>query len=122
MPLEYDDEPGSWGRLSEGWPETPHTAGKWLLCTKTEIVPYGSYVVVGVRRVDPDPGRPTYMRMPDERPYYDYSDAVIRIENEELKAKLEKAHHSIFELGRKILIDPHYNGEFAPKMDNRNGR
>lgn len=66
------DEPGSWGRLSEGWPETPHTPGKFLLCTKAEVVPYGSYVVI----------QPNY---PSDK------DAVIRLESEALKNKLVTA-------------------------------
>lgn len=49
MPLAYDDVPGSWGRMSEGWPQWDapneqqyHIAH--LLCGRGGIVPYGSYV------------------------------------------------------------------------------
>lgn len=49
MPLVYDDEPGSWGRLSKGWPQYTtrveaeyHEA--WRFCVKEKAIPYGSYV------------------------------------------------------------------------------
>lgn len=43
------DEPGSWGRLSEGWPElisaTPElTTRAFVACSLEGVVPYGSYV------------------------------------------------------------------------------
>lgn len=50
MPLEYDDEPGSWGRMSEGWPSTSERAmDKYVFLNKLTHppVPYGSYVIVG---------------------------------------------------------------------------
>lgn len=71
------DEPGSWGRLSEGWPETPYNTAKWLLCTKAEVVPYGQYVVVG---------------------------DVIRVATPELLAKLGKAYHGMFVECAEILL------------------
>jgi hypothetical protein len=71
------DEPGSWGRLSEGWPETPYNTAKWLLCTKAEVVPYGQYVVVG---------------------------DVIRVASEELKRKLEEAYRGMFVECAEILL------------------
>lgn len=80
MPLQYDDVPGSWGTHSTGWPETPYSIGKWLLCTKALVIPYGSYVVVGAKGPHP----------------YDYSDAVIRVETEAFKKKLEDAHRGMF--------------------------
>jgi hypothetical protein len=52
LPLQYDDEPGSWGRLSEGWSEV-HFGGEkacdeaFQLCAKEHLVPYGSYVRMG---------------------------------------------------------------------------
>lgn len=78
MPLEYDDIPGSWGVQSEGWPSTPCTIGKWLLCTKAGVVPYGSYV-----RVDDD----------------------LRVETKELLERLNKAYDEIFIKCRHLLID-----------------
>lgn len=45
---EIYDEPGSWGRLSEGWPETAeHVQAKYALCGRGRYIPYGSYVLVG---------------------------------------------------------------------------
>lgn len=85
------DEPGSWGRMSEGWPETPYTPAKFLLCTKTGIVPYGQYVVVGVERVDHRGGG-----WWDRSYHYDYTNAVIRVADERLLAKLEEIHHQMF--------------------------
>lgn len=42
------DEDGSWGRLSEGWPEiTEHAYEKYVFCNMTGVVPYGSYVFMG---------------------------------------------------------------------------
>lgn len=41
------DEPGSWGRLSEGWPSTgDHAEAKFALCGRGRYLPYGSYVLV----------------------------------------------------------------------------
>lgn len=78
MPLTYDDEPGSWGRHSVGWPETPYSVSKWLLCSRAMVVPYGSYVRV---------------------------DDVIRIETQALKEHLEKAHQGLFGDCRALLIE-----------------
>lgn len=40
------NEPGSWGRLSEGWPETGlHAEAKFALCGRGKYLPYGSYVL-----------------------------------------------------------------------------
>ena len=84
MPLTYDDEDGSWGRLSEGWPTVPYSVGRLLLCTKTEIVPYGSYVVM--------------------RPKYPSNEGgFIRIETEELRDRLEWAYYGIFVECRDLL-------------------
>lgn len=52
MPLIYDDEPGSWGRQSEGWPtlycaDENEVRRAYIACTKGNVVPYGSYVCVG---------------------------------------------------------------------------
>ncbi len=50
MPLAYDDEPGSWGRQSEGWPETSdrvHDKQVFLAKLTTPPVPLGSYVCMG---------------------------------------------------------------------------
>lgn len=107
------DEPGSWGRLSEGWPSTPYTAGKFLLCTKAGVVPYGSYVVVGAKRVDPAPHTAPWMKAPSEHPYYDYSDALIRCETEELRDRLEEVHRQMFVICRGHFLSERTNGEFA---------
>lgn len=92
MPLTYDDEPGSWGRRSEGWPETPYTMGKWLLCTKAAVVPYGSYVVI-----QPNYGadRQQYESQ-TERSRKDAIGAVIRCETEALRDKLDAAYKGLF--------------------------
>lgn len=84
------DEPGSWGRLSEGWPSTPYNTAKWLLCTQAEVVPYGQYVVVGAKQ------KPFRQYDRHATGGYDYSEAVIRVATEELKAKLEKAYDGLF--------------------------
>lgn len=81
MPLVYDDIPGSWGTQSEGWPETPFSMGKWLLCTQIGVVPYGSYVRVQLRGPD-----------------------VIRVETDELKRKLEDAYERMFVNCRHLLL------------------
>ena len=93
MPCTYDDIPGSWGTQSEGWPETPYTIGKWLLCTKAKVVPYGSYVKM-------TPNYPS-----DEG-------AVIRVENEEAKAWLEHVYDEMFVRCRHLLA-----AEFAPPKE-----
>lgn len=91
------DEPGSWGRLSEGWPETPYNTAKWLLCTKAHVVPYGQYVVVGSKpRTDPKPHV--------QPGGYDYSEAVIRVASVELLEKLEKAYRGMFVECAEILL------------------
>ena len=52
MPLTYDDIPGSWGYASVHWPAVAYfTADEadraYVACSKENIVPYGSYVIVG---------------------------------------------------------------------------
>jgi hypothetical protein len=89
------DEPGSWGRLSEGWPSTPYTIGKMLLCTKAEVVPYGQYVVIHA-----------------DNKYPSYDGAVIRVANEALKAKLEKAYEGMFVECKRYIA-----AEVAGKVD-----
>lgn len=92
MPLTYDDEPGSWGRHSEGWPETPYTMGKWLLCTKAAIVPYGSFVVMqpnyGKDRSDSDSWT--------ERERKDHIGAIIRVETQAMLDNLEDVYKGMF--------------------------
>lgn len=102
MPLKYDDVPGSWGTYSEGWPETPWTIGKLLLCTKAEIVPYGSYVVIG--------GKQNRTGGTYGHSYYDYSDAVIRVETQALKERLEKVYDEMFVKCRHLLKEEFANG------------
>lgn len=53
MPLTYDDIPGSWGHYSTGWPffrarDEAHARRAFVACTKECVVPYGSYVMVGL--------------------------------------------------------------------------
>lgn len=83
------DEDGSWGRLSEGWPETPYTPGKFLLCTKAAIVPYGKYVVVGAKGNHP----------------YDYSEAVIRCATKALRDRLEEVYHNMFVECHRYIVE-----------------
>jgi hypothetical protein len=65
------DEPGSWERLSEGWPEVPYTKIRWMFCLNNKDFPYGTYVVVG--------NEYTYPIKQNDQSYYDYSKAVIRV-------------------------------------------
>jgi len=89
MPCVYDDVPGSWGEQSKGWPSTPYTMGKWLLCTKANVVPYGSYVVI--------------------QPHYPKNDgAYIRVETSEMLAKLEAVYKGMFLDCRKMLLDEEF--------------
>lgn len=109
MPLQYDDEPGSWGRQSQGWPETPYTMGKWLLCTKAKIVPYGSYVAEGVERVEhphANSWEPSY--------HYDYTNAVIRVENDGLMKRLDDVYHEMFVVCRRTLLKEEFGIEDLP--------
>lgn len=108
MPLAYDDVPGSWGPQSEGWPETPYTPAKMLLCTKAEIVPYGSYVVVGNEYTYP------HKRQPDGS-WYDYSNAVIRVETEALKQRLEKVYNDMFGECHRFIVDEVENYSKEPE-------
>lgn len=53
MPLQYDDVPGSWRGFSASWPKivflTEDEAKRaFIACTKANVVPYGSYVMVGL--------------------------------------------------------------------------
>lgn len=114
MPLTYDDTPGSWGMQSEGWPSTPYTMGKWLLCTKADIVPYGSYVVVGVEREEFPHAHwwePSYR--------YDYSKAVIRCETEKFRDRLEAVYNDLFVKCRKDLLEEEFAKEFLSTMIGR---
>lgn len=88
MTLKYDDVPGSWGTQSQGWPETPFSIGKWLLCTQARVVPHGSYV-----RID--------------KGWRDAPESVIRVETPALLKKLEDAYHGMFVRCRHLL-----KGEF----------
>lgn len=73
----------SWRKLSEGWPETPYTKAKWLLCTQRNVIPYGEYVVVG--------NTYTFPKKQPDGSYYDYTDARIRCSTIEYRQKLEDA-------------------------------
>lgn len=53
MPLQYDDVPGSWDTFSKHWPyikcSTEEQALRaYVACSLEGIVPYGSYVQVGL--------------------------------------------------------------------------
>jgi hypothetical protein len=60
MPLTYDDIPGSWGAYSQNWPSITFTDVEkvrraFVACSKEKVVPYGSYVLVGLTlRVETD--------------------------------------------------------------------
>lgn len=73
-----------WGQLSQGWPDTPYTKEKWLLCTKSNIIPYGEYVAVGAEYTFPE------KRQPDGS-WYDYTNARIRCSTIEGVKALEDA-------------------------------
>lgn len=52
MPLQYDDIPGSWGTYSQKWPalrcgNDAEAQRAYVACSKENLVPYGSYVLVG---------------------------------------------------------------------------
>lgn len=77
------DEPGSWGRLSKGWPEvTLNTKEEydeaWAFVVgnkpRKEVVPYGSYVGLIEHRRS---GHPMYGQ------FDMYSNFVIRLETKE---------------------------------------
>lgn len=79
MPLTYDDTPGSWGIYSKDWPSITfdseeQTLRAYIACTKANIVPYGSYVML---------------------------DKCLRVETEQLKSKLlnylEEIPHKSYE-------------------------
>jgi len=85
MPLAYNDIPGSWGTYSEGWPyircETEDESKRaFIACTKTNLVPYGSYVVVDEVRL------PFGVRPSKPEHYVRH----LRFETEELKARVVK--------------------------------
>lgn len=86
------DEPGSWGRLSEGWAEADYTPAKWLLCTKAHVVPYGQYVVVGAEQVV----IAGYTK-------YDYSKAKIRCASKALRDRLDEAYREMFVECREFI-------------------
>lgn len=93
MPLVYDDIPGSWGMYSVHWPKLSFATeeeAKWayIACTKTNLVPYGSYVLVA-----------------------GYGSPVneLRIENDELLSKLSEflaeTPHKTYDTLRQHFID-----------------
>lgn len=47
---EYD-EPGSWGRMSEGWPDIKgdEAYAMYVFANCAPTIPYGSYVLMGER-------------------------------------------------------------------------
>ena len=106
MPLVPDDTPGSWEVQSADWPSTPYTMGKWLLCTKAAIVPYGCYVLSGVEYTYP------HQRQPDGT-WYDHSKAVIRCESWRMVARLEEVYNEMFVTCRHLLIAEEFAAEFG---------
>ena len=81
-------EDGSWGAMSDGWPDVAYTPAKFLLCSKAEIVPYGQYVVVGGKHTSAG---------------YDYSEARIRCATQELCDKLDRVHNEMFVICRDSI-------------------
>jgi hypothetical protein len=78
------DEPGSWGRLSEGWPSTDIDAlKKWIFLStlgeEVTPVPYGSYVL---------------MDSSTDKPY-------LRVSNEERLNALNKLYQEAEEFYKK---------------------
>jgi hypothetical protein len=53
MPLKQRDHGvQSWATLSEGWPETrEHAYAKYVYLSKSNLVPYGSYVLITDNKV-----------------------------------------------------------------------
>jgi hypothetical protein len=45
------NEPGSWGRMSEGWPEIRGDIALdlYVMANRTGVIPYGSYVLMSER-------------------------------------------------------------------------
>lgn len=45
------DEPGSWGRMSVGYPEVRGDVARqlYVFCNMTGVIPYGSYVLMSER-------------------------------------------------------------------------
>lgn len=79
MPLKYDDEDGSWGRLSEGWPEIDDNLAnaKYRFCCMSNAIPYGSYVFI-------------------QKGYRGSEKDVLRIENKELLKELERKFSIVY--------------------------
>ena len=51
--LQYDDEPGSWGRASLNWPRLLFQSQAdvdraYVACSREGVVPYGAYVLDGL--------------------------------------------------------------------------
>lgn len=84
MPLEYDDEDGSWWRLSEGWPEITNEAyAKYIFANMSKVIPYGSYVF----------SHGDYRNCKDSP----HKGDVLRIENEELQKLLNNNYNIVKE-------------------------
>lgn len=63
------DEPGSWGRASEGWPEiTGDVAHEMYVFANRGAIPYGSYVLM------------------DERGRYGATESVLRVHPDQIQA------------------------------------
>lgn len=45
------DEPGSWGRMSDGWPgiRGDEALAMYVFANRSEAIPYGSYVLMSER-------------------------------------------------------------------------
>jgi len=71
------DEDGSWGRMSEGWPEIvgDDAFNMYIYANKTKCIPYGSYVLM------------------DEKGRYGAQESIIRVHQEHL-AQLKESFYS----------------------------
>jgi hypothetical protein len=80
MPLVYDDIPGSWGTYSKHWPKvqcsTKDEASRaFIACTKANVVPYGSYVLVDYElRVETEELRAALVKYLAETPFKTYDE------------------------------------------------
>jgi hypothetical protein len=115
MPLTYDDIPGSWGQMSEGWPETPYTPGQMAALHQ------GRDRALRLLRRRRSQAAAVPVRDPEARGGYDYSEAVIRVETEALKQRLEKVHHEMFEVCHDLIVDEieNYSKEEEPVILDR---
>lgn len=72
------DEPGSWGRMSKGWPEIVGDGAleMYFYANKTKCIPYGSYVLMA------------------EKGRYDDKESVLRVHPEYID-RLKESFYSL---------------------------